>query len=111
MHDYIQVDVSAIPYTQSIELADTIYDFRFTYNAISDVFYVDISDYDGNLIQASEPILLNQPLWRNINDDNLPIETIIPMDESNIATRVTPNNLGDTVQLYIDDAGDDEDDD
>lgn len=106
IHDYIPIDINAIPYVQDIQLGDTSYQFKVYYNELSDTFYVDIADYDGNIIQASEPILLNQPLWRNINNDDLPIETIIPIDESGLATEVNADNLGQTVQLCIDDIGD-----
>lgn len=106
IHDYIPIDINEIPYMQDVQLADTSYQIKVYYNEVADTFYLDIYDYDGNIIQASEPILLNQPLWRNINNDDLPIETIIPMDESGLATEVNADNLGQTVQLCIDDIGD-----
>lgn len=106
VHDYIPVDVDSMPYTQSVQLADNEYEFTFYYNEIDDNYYVDVADYDGNLIVPSEPILLNQALWRSINNEYLPIETIIPQDESGIATEVNADNLGVTVQLCIDDIGD-----
>lgn len=105
-HDYIPVNVDDMPYTQSVQLADGEYAFTFYYNEIDDNYYLDVADYDGNLIQANEPILLNQALWRSINNEDLPIETIIPLDESGIATEVNADNLGVTVQLCIDDIGD-----
>lgn len=106
IHDYIPIDINEIPYVQDVQLADTSYQIKIYYNEVADTFYLDIADYDGNLIQASEPILLNQPLWRNINNDDLPVETIVPMDESGLATEVNADNLGQTVQLCIDDIGD-----
>lgn len=109
-HDYIPIDIDSMPYEQVIDLADKQYTFKFYRNEFANTFYVDISDADGNLIQPSEPIILNQPLWRGINNEDLPIETIIPMDESNIATEVTEDNLGKTVQLCIDDMGSDDND-
>lgn len=106
IHDYIPIDINEIPYVQDVQLTDTSYQIKVYYNEVADTFYLDIADYDGNLIQASEPIILNQPLWRNINNDALPVETIIPMDESGLATEVNADNLGQTVQLCIDDIGD-----
>lgn len=107
-HDYIPIDVDSMPYVEPIELGDNTYNFRFFYNEINDTFYVDVSDYDGNLILPSEPLMLNQPLWRNINNEDLPVETIIPMDESGVETEINADNLGDTVQLCIDNLGDDD---
>ncbi|TPR23131.1 hypothetical protein DY120_07440 [Apilactobacillus micheneri] len=103
VHDVVPVDVDAIPYQQPVELLDTTYIFDFEYNAVSDYFYINLYDYDGNLIISGEPIFLNIPLFRNISNDNLPIETIIPMDESGQATEVNSDNLGNTVNLCIDD--------
>lgn len=104
-HDYIEINVDDMPYSQEVELADNSYIFKFYHNEIDDMFYVDIYDYDGNLIRAGEPIILNKPLWRNINDNRLPIETIIPLDESGQATDIDADNLGVTVQICIDDLG------
>lgn len=109
-HDYVPVDVDSIPYTQPIQLADNIYNFKFYYNKINDMYYCDIADYDNNPIVCGEPLILNQPLWRNINNADLPIETIVPMDESGIATEVNADNLGQTVQLCIDDTSEEESD-
>ncbi|MEJ6401039.1 phage baseplate plug family protein [Nicoliella lavandulae] len=113
VHDYIPVDIDAIMdggYTQLIDLDSGTYEFAFYFNPINRVFYVDLHDEDGNDIKAGEPICLNQPLWRNVNKDKLPPETITPLDESGIATTIKPSNFGDTVQLCIDNIGDDSDD-
>lgn len=107
-HDYIPISVDDMPYSQEIELLETSFIFKFYYNEVDDKFYVDLYDYDGNLIRSGEPLVLNQPLWRNISDDTLPAETIVPIDESGLATEITADNLGITVQLCIDDLGDDE---
>lgn len=106
-HDYIDVNVDDMPYSQTIELADTSYLFSFYQNPYNDQFYVDLYDYDGNLIKAGEQLVLNRPLWRNISNDSLPVETITPMDESGQATEINEDNLGTKVMLCIDDLGDD----
>lgn len=109
-HDYIEIDTDSMPYSQQVELADNSYIFKFYQNPINGVIYIDLYDYSNNLIQAGEPLLINQPLWRNINKAGLPIETLIPLDESNTETEVTMDNLGQTVQLCIEDLGGDNND-
>lgn len=104
-HDFIPVEPDDMPYTQEVELGETDYLFTFQWNETDRIFTVDIADTEGNPIWLGEVLVLNQPLWRNINNPNLPIETIIPMDESGTETEIDPGNLGDTIQLVIADLG------
>ncbi|MFS8170910.1 phage baseplate plug protein, partial [Lactiplantibacillus plantarum] len=69
---------------------------------------IDVYTLDGVAIRQGEVLVLNQPLWRNINIDGLPAETIIPLDESGNEIEIDPGNLGDTVNLCIDDIPDGE---
>jgi len=103
VHDTIEVDPDDFPYTQSVDLSDGVLLFTFQWNEIDQHFTVDVADAEGNDIRKGEVMILNQPLWRNINLDGLPTDTIIPMDESGNETEINPGNLGDTVQLCIDD--------
>lgn len=105
VHDTIEVTPADMPYTQEIDLVDGTFSFTFQWNNIDECFTVDVADAEGNAIRQGEVVILNQPLWRNINDDGLPTETIIPMDESGNETSIDRGNFGDTVQLCIDDIG------
>lgn len=109
VHDYIPVFPDDMPYEQEIDLDSGNYLFVFQWNKTDRVFTVDVSDLEGNLIRGGEVLVLNQPLWRNINMDGLPLETILPLDESGNETGIDPGNLGDTVQLCIDDIPEGED--
>ena len=86
----------------------TLLIFRFLYE-IDQLLTVDIYQLDGTPIWLGEVATLNQPLWHGINAPGLPIETIIPMDESGNEDEIDLGNLGDTVQLCIDDIPDGED--
>lgn len=108
VHDYIPVNPDDMPYQQPVELGDTIYLFGFQWNKFSRTFLVDLYDAEGNPIRMGEPLILNQALWRGISDPNLPMETIIPYDESGTETDIDPGNLGSTVNLLIDDLGRDD---
>ncbi|MCT3396241.1 phage baseplate plug family protein [Lentilactobacillus hilgardii] len=104
VHDYIPVSPDDMPYQQEIDLDSGNYLFTFQWNEIDRQFTVDLYEADGvTPIWLGEILVLNQPLWRGINAPNLPIESIIPMDESGNETEINPGNLGDTVQLCIDD--------
>lgn len=103
IHDTIEVDADDFPYTQFVDLSDGVFLFTFQWNETDQHFTVDVADAEGNDIRKGEVLILNQALWRGINDDALPTDTIIPMDESGNETQIDPGNLGDTVQLCIDD--------
>ena len=107
-HDTIEVNPDDMPYTQPIDLIDGTFNFTFQWNDTDECFTVDVADAEGNMIRAGEVIVLNQPLWRNIPDDNLPVETIVPLDESGNETEIDRSNFGNTVQLCIDDLSDDD---
>lgn len=107
VHDYIPVNPDDMPYQQAVELGDTTYIFGFQWNEIDRTFSVDLYDAQGNPIWLGEVIHLNQYLWRGINNPDLPMEAILPMDESGTATDIDPGNFGDTVKLIIDDLGHD----
>lgn len=109
VHDYIPISSDDIPYQQEIDLDSGSYLFGFQWNGIDQSLTVDIYQLDGTPIWLGEVATLNQPLWRGINAPGLPTETIIPMDESGNEDEIDLGNLGDTVQLCIDDIPDGED--
>lgn len=103
MRPYIDVNVEDMPYSQPILLENKVFIFTFYYNEISKQFSCDVADTSNKTIRAGEVLVLNQPLWRGIPDYNLPMVSIIPMDESKQETEINLGNFGKTVKLYIDD--------
>ena len=104
MKDRILIEKNLIPYRFSILLGDELFDLDVNYNRYADMFTVAL--YKGDeLICAGEPIVYGVPLFKDVFMPNYPAITIIPIDESGEANRVTKANLGDTVFLCIDDEG------
>lgn len=106
--DYIPVDKEDIPEQFEIDLADDTFILQFNYNETGDFYTVDLLDFDQEPIVLGEKLILNQPLWNDIVDDRLPAPSLVPMDESGNADRVSFDNFMETVFLYIDDISPDE---
>lgn len=100
MNEYIAIDKNEIPYSFEIELAGEIFELEVNYNQTHDFFTVDLFKGDGVLV-IGEKLILNRPLFRNCVDIGLPKIQIIPKDRANSATRITYENLNETVFLYV----------
>lgn len=112
--EYIEIDKDNIPESFYIDLADETFKLKFAYNETSDYFTVDLyqSNEDGEDIEMvmGEKLVLNKPLWSDISNLSLPAPQLVPIDLSNNEKRITWDNLGETVFLYINDEIEGEDD-
>lgn len=110
--EYIDINKDEIPESFDIDLADETFTLAFNYNEVGDFFTVDLykpsEDGDDIPLVIGEKLVLNQPLWDDIVNPDLPAPTLVPKDLSSTADRITYENLGETVFLYIDDDGDDD---
>jgi hypothetical protein len=109
---WIPIEKDSIPYTFDIKLNDVTYTFEINYNFTYDFFTVDLYKNDVALIYG-EKIILNNYLFGNkilLNNGvysiiprtpDFPKVLILPFDASGKATRVTYDNLDDTVLLYL----------
>lgn len=98
--EYIDIDKNEIPYSFEIELAGEVFELEVNYNQSHDFFTVDLFKNDGVLV-IGEKLILNRPLFRNHVDNDLPKVQLIPKDRANSATRITYENLNETVFLYV----------
>ncbi|MFJ7698903.1 phage baseplate plug protein [Lysinibacillus fusiformis] len=98
--EYIDIDKIEIPYAFEIDLAGEVFEFEVNYNQAHDFFTVDLFKDDVALI-IGEKLILNRLLFRNSVDIQLPKTQIIPKDRANSATRITYENLNETVFLYV----------
>ncbi|KOY81578.1 hypothetical protein I6G82_08325 [Lysinibacillus macroides] len=98
--EYIDIDKNEIPYSFEIELAGEVFEFEVNYNQAHDFFTLDLFKNGGALV-VGEKLILNRPLFRNRIDIQLPKVQIIPLDRANSATRITYENLNETVFLYV----------
>lgn len=102
MRPYIPIDPAEFPEIIDFELSGRLYSLGFNYYDQYDSFTVDLYDADGEELAMGEPVVLDKPLWSTLHDERLPTESIIPMDEADIETEVSIDNLGITVQFYLD---------
>lgn len=102
MRPYIPVEPNEFPEIINFHFDDGLFLLGFNYNDQYDSFTVDLYDADGKELIMGEPVILNKPLWSDYSDISLPTETVIPMDEADIETDVSIDNLGITVQFYLD---------
>lgn len=107
--NYIDFDKEEVPVVFDIELGEESFTIGINYNQTNDFFSVDLWDSEGNVIVLGEKMILNTPLFDDLIDERLPGPQIVPMDESGIEKRVTYDNFGVTVFLFIDDIGDESD--
>lgn len=98
--EYIDIDKNEIPYSFEVELAEEIYELEVNYNQSHDFFTIDLFK-DGSVLVIGEKLILNRPLFQNRVDIDLPKVQLIPKDRANSATRITYENLNETVFLYV----------
>lgn len=100
MDEYIEIEKESIPYQFDIELEGVIYTFLIDYNTTHDFFTVDLSITDVPIV-TGEKMVYGSPLFSDISDERLPSFQIIPYDLSGVETRVSWENLGVSVFLYL----------
>lgn len=99
---YINVDVSRVPYSFSVKLTDRTYVFTIKYNAEGGFFTTDLLDVNGNVLAFGEIIRYGRPLFNVVEDERFPIPVIIPTCITNDdISEVTWENFGRDVKLYL----------
>ena len=99
---YIDVDVSRVPYSFSVKLTDRTYTFNIKYNELGGFFTSDLFDVNGNVLAFGEVIRFGRPLFNVVEDERFPIPVIIPVCITNDdISEVTPDNFGRDVKLYL----------
>jgi hypothetical protein len=104
IRDYIPIDKDNLPEQFEIDLADETFILEFNYNQTYGFFTVDLYDSNMNPIVLGEKLVIYVPLWSGFSDHRLPAPTLVPMDESGKEDRITFENFGETVFLFIDDS-------
>ncbi|WP_035350976.1 phage baseplate plug family protein [Fictibacillus gelatini] len=106
--DYIEIDKEELPVRFEIDFAEETFVMEVFYNEIGDFFSVNLFDLNEEPIVLGEKLILNRELWSDITDQRLPAPSLIPLDESGKEDRITFENFGETVFLFIDDVPDGE---
>lgn len=100
--EYLDVDVSRVPYSFTVKLTDKTYIFTIKYNDTGGFFTADLLDVNGNVLAFGEIIRYGRPLFNVVEDERFPIPVIIPhcITNDNIS-EVTRENFGRDVKLYL----------
>ena len=100
--EYLDVDVSRVPYSFTVKLTDKTYVFTIKYNDTSGFFTADLLDVNGNVLAFGEVIRYGRPLFNAVEDERFPIPVIIPHCITNDdISEVTRENFGRDVKLYL----------
>ena len=100
--EYIQIDVSKVPYSFSVKLADRTYTFTVKYNAQGAFFTIDLAiTATGEVLCYGDPVRYGRPMFTAIEDVRYPLPVIIPYCLTGGAEDVTFENFGKEVQLYL----------
>lgn len=98
----IPIDKGNVPYQFEIELEGDVFVFEVHYNAQADFFTLDLHREDETLV-LGEKLVYSTPLFAAYADERFPAVTITPYDRAGNENRVTYDNLGETVFLYVGD--------
>ena len=100
--EYINIDVSRVPYSFSIKLLDKTYMFTIKYNEVGRFFTADLYDANGNVLVFGDVIRYSRALFSVAEDERFPIPVIIPVCLTNDdISEITPENFGREVKLYL----------
>lgn len=97
----IPIQKENIPYRFEVEL-DDVFEFEINYNSEYDFFTLDLYK-EGETLILGEKVVYNVPLFTNYSDERFPQVTITPTDKAGNEDRVTYENLGNTVFLFVGD--------
>ena len=102
MRDRIIIEKDLIPYSFEIVLGNENFEMSVDYNETAGLYTISL--YKDDELIVTEPIVYNQPLFKDVYMvKRYPVITIIPIDESGQETAVTKENFGVSVFLVIDD--------
>ena len=100
--EYIDIDVSKVPYSFSIKLTDKTYTFTIKYNEVGKFFTVDLLDLNGDVLVFGEIIRYGRALFNVVEDERFPLPVIIPVCiTGEEISEVTPETFGKEVKLYL----------
>lgn len=114
VYDIIPIDKETLPERFEIDLGDETFTMQVNYNETGDFFTLDLFEVGetGELIDfiMGEKLVLGRALWADVPRVNIPAPTLIPLDTGMKAKRVSYENLGESVFLYIMDGSGEDDD-
>lgn len=98
--EYIEIDVDLVPYRFEIALENETYTFEIEYNSVGDFFTMNLLKNDVVIVQGDK-VVYGKPLFSSVTYRDVPNIKIIPLDKSGQCERVTFENFGKDVKLYL----------
>lgn len=102
----VPIDVDEVPYQFEIDIDDSgeFHTFLVQYNATHDYYTLDVSKDDEVIVYGAK-LTYGVPVFSAISDERLPKAELVPRDVAGIEDRVSINNLGKTVFLFVESGG------
>ena len=98
LRDRIDINKNTLPNSFDYTIGSEDVTIEVYYQEMYDSFYLNLYNSTGAPLITGEKLIYGMPLW-NINDARLPMQTIIPMDESGKENTITWDNFNNTVFL------------
>lgn len=115
VYDIVDFDKTEISERFEIDFYEETFVLQFDYNETGDFFTVHLykigDDGEDVPIVLGDKLILGRPLWENIPRYDIPAPTLIPLDIGMEATRITFENMNESVFLYILDGATEEESD
>lgn len=91
-----------IPYRFEVELAREIFTFEVHYNSEHDFLTVDL-EKNGEVLVYGSKLVYGEPLFPSEGAAGFPRVLLVPKDKAGKEDRVSYENLGETVFLFVGD--------
>ena len=97
---YIEINKDMVPYTFQMSFNGKVHDFEVNYNHEHDFFTLDLA-IDGEVAVLGEKIVYGRPLFSAFESTITSLPYIVPYDVAKEEERVSYENLGEKVFLFI----------
>lgn len=99
-YGYYEIDKSLIPYRFDTTIAGEVFFLEVRYAEETGIITIGLYDADEEAIVYGEPLIYGRALFDDVVDERVPLNQLVPLDLSGRETKVTLENLGDTVFVY-----------
>lgn len=108
MNSYIPIDKNLLPSRILVDLEYESFFLEVSYNELGDFFSCDLLNSDEDILVYGEKFILGRALFENLPIELQPATTLVPFTNNQDMERVTFENFGESVFLFIVDGVNDE---
>lgn len=98
--DAISIDKEDIPYSFEMEFGGEMYTFTVKYNSLADWFTLDVALLDDPIVYGV-PLAYGVDVFASYPDDRLKPIRLKAYDVAGKETRITYDNMNETVFLFV----------